>query len=226
MEKKKRKLKKGVFLLLIVILTIAIYSAIVYFFLGTNIRNIYIYDNNLIPDWYIIEEAGLKNYPNFYTTITHNIEKKLEKDPFIKKIKVEKHFFHKIYIYVTEYKILFYYPEDRMYTLEDGTKLTYEYDLINVPTLINYIPNDQYDNFVVGLSKINNSILEKISEIKYDPSEYDESRFLLYMNDGNYVYVTTTKLSLLNKYNETIKKLEGKEGILYLDSGNYFEIKG
>ena len=45
------------------------------------------------------------------------------------------------------------------------------------------------------------------------------------MNDSNLVYVTLTKLEYLNKYNEYVKKLEGKTGTLYLDSGNYFEIK-
>ena len=29
----------------------------------------------------------------------------------------------------------------------------------------------------------------------------------------------------INKYNEMIEKFEGKKGILYLDSGNYFQIK-
>ena len=45
------------------------------------------------------------------------------------------------------------------------------------------------------------------------------------MNDDNYVYITLTKLDLINKYNETLEQLEGKKGILYLDSGNYFKIK-
>jgi len=45
------------------------------------------------------------------------------------------------------------------------------------------------------------------------------------MNDGNYVYITLTKMELLNKYNEAITKVEGKKGTLYLDSGNYFEIR-
>ena len=45
------------------------------------------------------------------------------------------------------------------------------------------------------------------------------------MNDGNMVYITLTKTESLNKYNDIKKELEGKSGILYLDSGNYFEIK-
>ena len=72
---------------------------------------------------------------------------------------------------------------------------------------------------------LDNKVKQKISEIKYDPNTIDEDRFFLYMNDGNYVYITLTKMELLNKYNDAITKLEGKKGTLYLDSGNYFEIR-
>ena len=64
-----------------------------------------------------------------------------------------------------------------------------------------------------------------ISEIEYSKTTYDDKRFLLYMNDGNMVYITVSKAELLNKYVEIIKKVDNKKGILYLDSGNYFEIK-
>ena len=43
------------------------------------------------------------------------------------------------------------------------------------------------------------------------------------MNDGNYVYITLSKIENLNKYEEIYNSLEGKKGIIYLDSGNYFE---
>ena len=45
------------------------------------------------------------------------------------------------------------------------------------------------------------------------------------MNDGNEVYITVTKVGVLNKYVDIVKKLNKKNGILYLDSGNYFEVK-
>ena len=45
------------------------------------------------------------------------------------------------------------------------------------------------------------------------------------MNDGNYVYITLTKIKRLNKYGEIKEELQGKNGIVYLDSGNYIEIK-
>ena len=42
------------------------------------------------------------------------------------------------------------------------------------------------------------------------------------MNDGNYVYVTMSKFSSINKYLDIVKTLDSKNGILYLDYGNYF----
>ena len=61
-----------------------------------------------------------------------------------------------------------------------------------------------------------------ISEIKYDPNNIDKERFLITMNDGNYVYVTLYKITAINEYLKILSKVN-KKGILYLDSGNFFE---
>ena len=45
------------------------------------------------------------------------------------------------------------------------------------------------------------------------------------MSDGNYVYITLYKLSSIDEYLKITSTLKDKKGILYLDSGNYFEIK-
>jgi len=45
------------------------------------------------------------------------------------------------------------------------------------------------------------------------------------MNDGNSVYLTLEKFNKIDKYLEIIKEFNNKKGILYLDSGEYFEVK-
>ena len=45
------------------------------------------------------------------------------------------------------------------------------------------------------------------------------------MNDGNYIYITLEKMDKINKYLDIIKSFNNKKGILYLDSGEYFEVK-
>ena len=80
------------------------------------------------------------------------------------------------------------------------------------------------NRFIKYYKRVDLSIREKISEIKYDPNEFDEDRFLLYMDDGNSVYITITKFERLNYYNDVLPQLDGKKGYLYLDSGNHFQI--
>ena len=45
------------------------------------------------------------------------------------------------------------------------------------------------------------------------------------MNDGNSVYITLSKINKLNSYNSIVSRMEGRNGIIYLDSGNYIELK-
>ena len=98
-------------------------------------------------------------------------------------------------------------------------------NISGIPTLINYVPEEIEASFIKEFSKVDANVISQISEIEYSKTAFDERRFLLYMNDGNLVYITVSKTDILNKYVSIVKKLNNKKGILYLDSGNYFEIK-
>lgn len=222
MEKNKRKIKKGV-IFLIVLFLIIIYALLVYFVFGFDVKNIYIYDNNYLKDQEIIDYLSLNDFPNFYTFNTIAYEKKLKSNPLVKDVTIKKKLFHQIHIYITEYSILYKRAQDNKYVLSSNKDVILDKDY-NVPILINYIPNTKQTRFNSKMTKIDKDVLVKISEIKYDPTDVDEDRFLFYMLDENYVYVTLTKMNLINKYNDAITQFEGKRGILYLDSGNYFKI--
>lgn len=223
MKKKKKKMKKDFIKFCLIILILFGISTLVYYGFGPNIKNIYVLDNNYLSDQEIIDLAGLNTYPNFYTTSSSSIKKKLKSNTLIKDVKIKKRLFNKIYIYVDEYEVLFYNQNTSKYVLENKKEVLL--DGIVVPTLINYVPDTKYNTFINKYILLDDKVKQKISEIKYDPNTIDEDRFFLYMNDGNYVYITLTKMELLNKYNEAITKVEGKKGTLYLDSGNYFEIR-
>ena len=89
---------------------------------------------------------------------------------------------------------------------------------------INNIDNI-YDKFVTKFNKVEKEDLLKISHIEYKPNEVDKERFMLYMTDSNYVYITLSKIDKINKYNSIVQELEKQKGIIYLDSGDYVEIK-
>ena len=218
---KKRKIKI-VAILLFFLVCISLYFLINAIF-SFKIQNIFINGNSKLNDEYILELSGLEDYPSYYKTFSKNIEKKLLKSPFIKDVDVSKSFFGIVNIDIIENDILFYRVYDKTYVLdnlEEINEINYDFSPVRV---INYIPDLVYDKFQKKVLELSEESKNKISEIKYDPSEYDDSRFLLYMIDGNYVYVTITKFDSINYYNEILPTLGDKKGILYLDSGNHFQ---
>ena len=190
-------------------------------------KNIVIKGNNYLNDDYIIDLAGVRDYPYFILLKNRKIEERLSGSNYIYSCTVRKKIGFVLEINVLENKALFYNTNTNKYVLsnnevvsEDGISHSFR-----VPRLLNYVPDKKYSKFVTGVSKIKDDILSKISDIEYKPNDFDKDRFLLYMDDGNMVYLTLTKFKMVNHYNEVLSQLEGHKGILYLDSGNHFEIK-
>lgn len=221
---KKKKLK--IFRLLLVIVILGGIVLTMELYLNTRIKNITIKGTDYLKDDYILYLAKLEDYPSFYYTTKGKIKRKLEKSPYIKKANIKKGFYHTILIEIQENKPLFMKETNQKIILENQKEITYndEISLFRIPRLMNEIPNSKYDSFKKNISKIDSSILGKISEVTYVPNEFDKDRFLLYMDDGNSVYLTLTKFKMINYYNNVLKQLEGKKGILYLDSGNHFKV--
>ena len=221
--KKKKRLKLIPFLLFVLVITGTFFLVDV--LLDTRIENIVIKGNKIVTDQQIIDEAGLSNYPSFYKTTSYNIKKALEKNSFIKEVKIKRSFYHVITIEVSEYKVLLKKETTGKLVLENMNEVTTDQEIpYTVPRLVNDVPKDKYSKLLKNLLKVKRSVRSSISEFYYDPNEFDKDRFLLYMDDGNSVYLTLTKFRMINYYNDVLPQLDGKKGILYLDSGNHFQI--
>ena len=218
-RKKKRKLRLSrVFLLLFIL---AIIGVLIYFLLKIKVRGFYISGNTYYTDYEIIEKTGLDKYPSFLFTTSHSINKKIKDDPLIKNIEIHRTLSLMFEVVVNENKILFYDDVSKKSVLDDKSKIDFYYE--KSPVLVNEIKDKKiYDKFITNLKKLNTDIINNVSEIKYDPNDIDKERFLFSMNDGNYVYMTLSKITNINNYLEISNTLGDKNGILYLDYGNYF----
>ena len=225
-KSKKRNRKLRIFILVIATILILFFSIallLIYVF-DIKTKAIIIHGNNIVTDNQVLEETNLIDYPNFFKTSGNNIEKKLEKLSFIKNVEVKKNPLLQIHIYIEEYKPLFIREDTNMIVFDKNNEVPNNTkEKLNVPYLINYVPNTKYDELIKKLKQIDYKLLKKVSQIKYEPNKYDEDRFILYMNDSNRVYINLPKFKSFNKYDEMVTKFEGKTGKLYLDSGNYFE---
>lgn len=221
-KKKKRVLKiKNIIIFLTIIALIAI---TIYYIIKMPIKNIYINGNEILTDNNIIEETNLNTYPSFLLTTSKKIEKKLLKNKYIEKVSVKKKFGNIIEITITESKPLALIPSTNQLILSNNQLLDNIYDLTDIPILNTTIPEEIFPNFTKKFNQIDKNILRQISQIDYSPTSVDESRFLLYMNDGNLVYITLTKIEKINKYNKIKDKMKNQKGIIYLDSGDYIEL--
>jgi len=224
-RKMKVKVKKKKINLKRIIFTLFIFLAV--FILGKNIvnlpiKNIYIVGNNIVSDNEVIDLAELDNYPSFIKSYFINYEKLLTKNEYIKDVEVTRNIFRKIFLNIEEKKPLFIY--NNQLVLSTGEIVNNKYNIDNLP----YIKNDIdtiHDKLVEKYLLLNSEVTFKISEIEYVPNDIDKERFLLTMTDTNYVYITLSKIEKLNKYNTIVSELGNKKGIVYLDSGDYVEIK-
>lgn len=220
---KKKKLRLLPFLIFIIVIAIIVFTCL--FILDTKVKNIIITGNEVLSDDEIIDLAGLTNYPSFYKTLNLTMKNNISENPLIKNVDINRSFYHVIEINVDEYEILYKREDNGKYVLENNKEITLSKRTpYTIPRLINEIPTNKLDIFIKYFKRIDLNIREKISEINYVPNEFDDDRFLLYMDDGNSVYMTITKFERLNYYNDVLPQLDGRKGILYLDSGNHFQI--
>lgn len=213
--RKKIRYDRIIFFLLIV------FSCLFLILFNINITNIYISNNYYLKDQEIIDLAGISSYPKVLLNTSNKIKNRLESNVLIKSVKVSYKNFKEVYIEIFENNPIFYYDYEKVTVLSDGSKITDKYTL---PTVLNYIGDNCYNDFVLEMSKLDISILNRISEIKFDPNDVDDNRFLLTMSDGNYVYINIKTFNKLNKYIEILESLPDKNGILYLDYGNNFDV--
>ena len=197
-------------------------ALIVYLFLNMKIKNIYVKGINYLKEKDIIMINNLYNYPKIKDFNKEDFIKKVKENPLVNDVKISINPFGKVVITIDENIPLC--RKDNKVILSNG-KIEDVNIVEEIPNLINDVDIDVYDKFIKKMTLVNKSILSKISEIEYTPSTIDKEKFLFLMNDGNSIYITLSKIDLVNTYNEIYPTLEGKKGILHLDSGNHFEIK-
>ena len=215
--KKRRKLKIGRILLAFFLLFLTIF--VIYSILNLKITNIFISGNYYLSDQQIIDAASIGDYPSVIKGVKQI--KNLKDNIYIKDVRVKVRKITQVYIEVTENRPLFYSIDMEKTVLLDGRTTSEKYP---TPTLLNYVIDSVYPTFVEEMGKLDIDILNRISEIKYEPNDVDDNRFLLLMTDGNYVYINNSTFYKLSKYMEIIRNFPNKKGVLYLDYGNNFEI--
>lgn len=218
---KKRINVKG---FLFLILLFYLLGTFLFMIIKMPVKNIKIEGLVLLKEAEILKIAKINDYPNILKVSKNKIEKELLTLPLVQEVNIKKTLTGKLNIEIKENKVLFLNANTEKLVLENNKLTDYNELYLGVPILINYTPDEIYLNLVKKMSLINQNIINKISEIKYDPNikedvVLDDERFILQMNDGNKIYINIVNFNKLAKYDEIYEILE-KPGILYLDSAS------
>ena len=216
-KKTKRKLnKKRVLNLLLFLVVIVIFITYLW---NIKVSNVLILGNNEIEDSTIIKQTGLRNYPYFKDINKRNLEKEIINIPLITNAKVTKCLNGTLKIEVEEETPLMYLENTtKIITSQNNVYENIQVKKITMPTLKS------------SLNKLDNNILNMISEITYAPTissegkTIDDKRFTFYMNDGNIAYINTINIDKFNNYLVVVSKTidtygVGVTGTFNFDSG-------
>lgn len=226
MKKNKVKLKINKKGLVVILLTLYLVIMCFYYCLTLKIKNITIIGNDQVSEEEIIASSKLDYNVKVINVKKKKVENNIENISLIKKASVDVGIFGNIVITIEEQNILFYNSFNKKYVLENKKEVDKVSSDLGIPVLINYVPNDIYKNLIKKMSKIDISIIRLISEIEYSPDikndvTIDENRFLLRMNDENYVYINLANFDKLNRYKDFYSTIDdGVKGIFNLDSSS------
>ncbi len=222
---KKKKLRlRG---LLTILLASYLLISIGYYLWQMPVKEVNFIGNNYLKDSELMAYLDTDNLQIFRLN-SSKIKKNLMKLELVKDAKIHKNIWGTLTIEITEDKVLFYNLNNKKTVLASGKEID-KNDFLGIPTLINYVPENIYKEFITKFAKIKDENIALISEIEYSPSivlekVVDDKRFLFRMNDGNNVYINTLNIEKFNDYLGIFEAIVSKNGdvrgCLYLDSNS------
>ena len=207
-----------------IILGLIILAALYFTSAKTNIFHIAISGNHYLKDEDIIKMSGLNLNDKFLLVSKNKTCKKLTDNPLIQSCQLEKRDGHLINIHVEEEKQIAYAFEDQKAVLILANDERIELDIDNM-YLIENIPliqgynKEQLLQVIKGFQDVDYQVINEISEIHRYPFSYDENMLEVIMRDGNYVFVSSFGLKLLDNYYSIASGLDisYKNACIYLD---------
>lgn len=179
----------------------------------SNVFHVVIRGNIYYTDEEVRQLSLVTDIDKYILVDTKKVEERLEEDKLIKEAKVNKLDNHVIEIFIEEYKIIGYANEDSTTNLvlinDDRIEVNKEnMRLIEQVPLIAGYDKEGMSAIEKGFENLSVDLIGEISEIHHYSFSYDENMMELIMHDGNYCFVSSIGLHMLNQYYNVISNLE------------------
>lgn len=219
-QKRYKRARNKIFILLIlafILLVIYLFSPL------SRIRRVVIVNNNYYKDSEVIKAANLKLNSLLILVNKEKIKNNLiDKLAIIKDIELDKKFDGSVELKLINRRIVgYFFVEEGIRLISDSGYLFLDDDHLNLMSnwpYFNSISHQQLEQIVPHILQLSDNLISMISEVKYYNETYEKDMLVLYMNDGNKVYISINDLELLKNYHNIVKNLKKQRMCIRFDS--------
>ncbi|MEK5231027.1 FtsQ-type POTRA domain-containing protein [Lysinibacillus sp. FSL K6-0232] len=225
-RRKKRTNRKFIVLILLffIVLGVLLYFQSPY----SDIKNITVNGAKLVDEQYYVEASTLAPGKSMWGFKVEDIEKRLQKDKWVKEVQVKRKWLQSVTIDIKEWKKVAYLAGDGTYypLLENGQRFEQagNDNPIDAPVFIGIAGEKTIQKLVEQLAQLKPEVLALISQVNTNNNETNPNAVKLYMNDGYEVRaVIQTLAEKLNYYPSIVAQIADLEkGVIDLEVGSYY----
>ncbi|MFD1360252.1 cell division protein FtsQ/DivIB [Lentibacillus salinarum] len=227
-ERKKKANRRLIFYLSIFFFLISI---IVYLQSPlSHVKTIDISGNSLVKNEEVLETSDIRNGMNIWTINKSDVTQALQENPVIQRAEVDRKLPWTIDINITEADLVGYVKQEAKHYPVLGTgnvlqEREQQYASGQAPLLLKFSDEAYLQQMAQELADLPASIVQLISEIHWQPSDDNQHKILLYMNDGYIVDSTIRRFAEnMRVYPSIVSQLDPEsEGVIHIGAGVYFE---
>jgi cell division protein FtsQ len=197
----------------------------------SNVKVVKIEGNRYLSDEEIIAASNISDTTSFWGINKQKIEAKFISFLEVDHVSVSRQFPHTVLIQVHEFtRVAYLVTDGKFFPVLDSGMILDEDPLMDFPSdaplLIDFSTGSELVEMAAELSRLPESLIQRISEIYFTPEEMDPSRITLYMNDGFKVSSTVRYFSKrLAPYSAIVSELDPNvKGIIHMKINPYFEL--
>lgn len=228
-EQRRRKMYRRLIPLLL-LFSCAILVVVYFISPLSKVGKISVTGNSDVTDQRVINTSQLRSGLPLWETLWNDeefISSVIKDVPQIKTAELNHKGWNDIAIEVDEYEVIAYSHDGNNYypILENGKIVneSRQVSMGNNPLLKGFSEGKPLNLLIEQYQLLTPSVQNSISEIEHTPSDIDDYRITIYMNDGNRVIATLpTFAEKMNYYPDMIQKVDNQKGIIDLEVGGFF----
>ncbi|TFB23295.1 FtsQ-type POTRA domain-containing protein [Filobacillus milosensis] len=196
----------------------------------SHIQSIQVSDNRVVTEEDIIGLSELSTNQSFWMIDVEDVEQKVSEHLEINNVDVERSWYNQVNIIVNEHSRVGYVKSsNQFYPILENGKILKEIQLEtprgDAPILYGFSNEEQLSRLTNHLSKLDESIVQLISEIYWEPDDMNQDQLRMFTTDGQEVIASIHNFSEKMKVYPSISSqlTPDMKGILYIDVGAYFQ---